>query len=640
MYERRLKIFLLIVGLGMLVILARLAYMQLLQADELRAQAEEKLTLWETLPTTRGRIFDRRNRVLAENEPCYEFCLHYRMLTEDLPTRSRWVHRQLRRLRRQEGLSAAQAEEIYRRRVKRTWELAQRLTGATRNEMARAAQDAVRRVRAWRRSHGGPVREENMPHPIVTGLDEAQAVALRLRLKEMVGASVRPAHRRRYPAGAAACHIIGRLGPVTRQEMAALNPAGQLSLQAELSRYLPGDLIGKGGVEKACERLLRGRRGRYWRKRRTGQVVREVPPIPGQDVHLTLDLELQRELAARLGRPGAIVVLDVPTGEVLAMVSLPTYDLNRYRREFPKLAADKVDLPLWNRAVAVRYPPGSTFKPLAAMAGLASGRITPSSTFNCPGYLISPTYPAFRCWIYKRYHRGHGPLNVVGALEHSCNVYFYKLGQKLTLPGLVRWLRLMGFADVPGTGLPEERPGILPDPATVTGVGEARYLATGQGRVAVTPLHVANAMAAIARGGEFRTPLLVRELSGAQQVRRLPISAEQVHVVAEGMYRVVNSPSGTAYKYARDPEIEICGKTGTAQTAPRRVDSNGDGRIDARDRVVRSGDTAWFAGFAPYRKPRIAFAVVVEYAQGGGGKVCGPIARDVVRICRRRGYLD
>ncbi|KKL70818.1 hypothetical protein LCGC14_2101130, partial [marine sediment metagenome] len=169
-------------------------------------------------------------------------------------------------------------------------------------------------------------------------------------------------------------------------------------------------------------------------------------------------------------------------------------------------------------------------------------------------------------------------------------------------------------------------------------VNKARYLAVGQGTV-VTPLHVASAMATIARGGEFRSPLLVRELADRQQVRRLKISPEHVRLIQEGMYRVVNSRRGTAYKYAHDPTIEICGKTGTAQTPARRIDSNGDGRITSADRAVLTGDTAWFVGFAPYRRPRIAFVVVVEYAQAGGARTCGPIARKVLVACRDRGYL-
>jgi penicillin-binding protein 2 len=162
----------------------------------------------------------------------------------------------------------------------------------------------------------------------------------------------------------------------------------------------------------------------------------------------------------------------------------------------------------------------------------------------------------------------------------------------------------------------------------------------GQGALAVTPLHVANAMATIAREGEFRTPVIVQELAGLQQRRALNIPPSALAAVKEGMRLVVNSSGGTAYSYAHDDEIEISGKTGTAQTSPLRVDSNGNGRIDADDQIVRQGDTAWFAGYAPSRQPRIAFAIVVEYTAEHGGKACGPLARHVAHACKKLGYLD
>jgi penicillin-binding protein 2 len=321
------------------------------------------------------------------------------------------------------------------------------------------------------------------------------------------------------------------------------------------------------------------------------------------------------------------------------MVSLPTYDVNTYRRDFDRLSRDQVRLPLWDRTVAVRYPPGSTVKPLAALAGLYTGEITPEKTFHCKGYLHNPH--AFRCWTWKS-HRGHGDMNVVSAIEQSCNVFFYNVGERLGVRRQVEWLGKFGFADRPGTLLPSERKGLLPDPRRVRNVGEARQLAIGQGQAEVTPMHVANAMATIARDGEFRSPILVRELKSKQQVHRIPSSAEHIRLVQKSMYKVVHSPLGTGYKHARDLEIEICGKTGTAETPGRRIriDSDGDGRLDRWGPVVCTGDTAWFAGFAPYRNPRIAFVVMVEYSDTGGGQTCGPIARQVVRICRAFGYLN
>jgi len=633
MYRRRLKIFLGIMLALMLVELGRLVQLQILRGAEYRRRAERRLLgAGRPLPTVRGRILDRRGRVLAMDRPCFELCFRYEFLAGD----RHWQRRQVRALAESAGADARRARALFRRRVQRTWRLAEEITGVSREEMGRRARRIVEKVAAIRRLVGGPVREEHWAHPIVTGLDEPTAVALRERLPEMVGASVRPSHRRYYPYGDAACHLIGRLGPVSRERLERTARD-----QEPTAGYLVGDLVGVSGVEKACEDLpgpgggagLRGRRG-YRRVSYGGRVVEEVPARLGRDVHLTIDIELQRALARLLGdsglvahdHPRAVVVLDVPTGEVLAAVSIPTYDLNEFARQFQRLVADRADLPLLDRTVRGRYPPGSTVKPLVALAGLSEGRITETTTFLCRGYLHSPE--AFTCWIW-RYHVGHGRLNVVQAIQHSCNVFFYHLGEDLGVARLRAWFERFGFAEPPGTQLPGESAGRLPDPRNVVGVGTARNLGIGQGPIAVTPMHVANAMAAIARGGEFRTPVLIRELASRQRRWKLPVSAGALALVQKGMYLVVNSSQGTA-KAARHPLVEVCGKTGTAQTAPRRVGG----------RVVRSGDTAWFAGFAPYRNPRIAFVVMVEYVSEGGGKVCAPIARQVVETCLRMGYLD
>jgi len=639
MYERRLKIFLTIVAAGMGVILVRLAHLQLVRADEYRQRAQESLIYTVPLPTARGKILDRHNRVLAADEPCYDLCLHYQMLTQNDPSRSRWLREQLAKIRKELGIGRQQARMVYEQRVRKTWELAEEMSGASRAEMADAAREAIARIRAWRGRCGvGDLAEEYEPHPVVTGLDEPTAVRIRMRLKDMIGASIRPSAVRRYPAGRSACHIIGRTGSISKAELEKRNAprSRDKSAESELALYRPDDSVGKTGVEKACEELLRGRRGRRWLERRSERIVREVPVVPGRDVHLSLDLDLQREIAVALGVPGAAVVLDVATGEVLAAVSLPQYDLNTFGDDYADLSKDLVDLPLWNRAVSVRLPPGSTIKPVTALAALHYGLLNAHTTINCRGYMDTPRDTHFRCWYYKRYHSSHGLLDVVGGLEKSCNSFFCTVGQWLGVRREVEWMKQMGFADPPGTGLPEEKSCILPNPETEDTVEQARFLAIGQGRIAATPMHIANAMATIARGGQFRSPLLIRQFQSRQVVRRLDVTADQVELVQRGMYRVVNSSNGTAHRDAYDPGIEICGKTGTAETWPRRIDRDGDGR---KETIVRAGDTAWFAGFAPYRNPRIAFAVMVEYAQAGGGATCGPIARQIVHLCRRRGYL-
>ena len=628
MYRQRLKIFLAIAAAAIALVLVRLAYLEGSGGTSYRQRGTEMLSDVQFLPTVRGQILDRRGRVLAHDQACYDFCLDYPMLAEN-PPRAWWKAR-IADIQRREGVTPPQAEAILNQRIERTWELGEQITGVARNDMMRSAESAARRIESIRRAVGMPIRLENQPQTIVMGLDEAQAVALRDHRDEMVGASVQPSHRRHYPAGDAACHLIGTIGQVGPDDRHEEPENGPSSLEDRLTRYFEGDLIGKGGAEQLGEELLRGRRG--YRRTHTNGSVEEVPARFGQDLHLTVDIELQQRLAAALGRPGAIVVLDVATSEVLAMVSLPTYDLNEYRRRIADLLADKAELPLLDRTIGARYPPGSTIKPIVALAALMEKVIVPETTFECRGYLKWPG--EFRC-----YHNiSHGMMDLTRALEQSCNVYFYNVGERIGVPRLEDWLARAGYAEPPGTGLPSEVAPHLPQERRPT-AGTARLLAIGQGAIVVTPMHVVSGIAAVARGGMWLSPVVAKEMADRQRSRRLEIDPANLAVVREGMRLVVNSPHGTAYKTAHDDEIEISGKTGTAQVPPRWRDDNGNGRRDPDEPIVKTGDTAWFAGFAPSSDPKIAFVVMIEYTDQTGGAACGPIGRQVVHACQELGYL-
>ncbi len=640
MFRLRLKVFLVVMALGVGVLVARLADLQLLQGDEKKEESGQALTRIDFPATVRGQIRDRNGVVLACDVASFDFCLDYRMLVVDNDSpleRRSWAGQQVCRLASDGKFANPEAQEEFRRRMENTWALAEEITHTTRNEMARTAETVVRRVKAIHKivdpTDSGKIvlTEEMQAHPIITGLDEAVAVELRSRLGEMMGASVQPSHRRWYPAGEVGCHLVGLLGQVGVHETLPRRRA-DLPVEDVLNGYNEGDLIGRTGAERLCEEMLRGQRG-YREIHRSGEVLKEIPPRMGQDVHLTIDVNLQRDIASLpglQGRSGAVVVLDVASNEVIAAVSLPTYDLNQYRQQYETLASDQADYPLLNKALGVRYPPGSTCKPLVAVAALSSGTISSTTVFCCRGYLSKPD--EFRC------DGIHGDVAVTEALRKSCNVFFYNVGERMHVATLSDWLGRFGYAEEPGTGMPEELRGVLPDPRVVQGAGESRFLAIGQGVIGVTPLHVANAMATIARGGEFRTPVIVKELADLQRRRNLHATAAAAATVREGMRQVVNEPGGTAYSWVRDDEIEICGKTGTAQTEPRWVDLNGNRRKDEGE-ILRSGDTAWFVGFAPFHNPQVAFAVMVEYSSEHGAVVCGPVARDVMHLCKDYGYI-
>jgi penicillin-binding protein 2 len=647
LYNRRVQTFLALIALVFLGIVVRLWDLQMVRGQDYRLQIERNLQKLDILPASRGQILDRQGAVLAIDEPCFEFCLDYHVLYGWVPgdpnapfasEAARWRQRQEAELVKSAlAVDLSDAKEVYLRRLEANWNTARELLGGSGDELSLTVGRIVSRVEAIRASMPDPAklaREQTWSHPVATGLDQATATAVKAKLDGLVGASVRPSFKRRYPYGGLACHLIGVTGEVSAEEQERFNlTASQADTVARLAgNYLGGDIIGKSGVERMCESTLRGRRGCQRRHKTSGQVLEDTPAVQGKDVPLTLDIRLQEDLT-RLFPPGAsgcIVVLSVPRGEVLAMVSMPTFDLNRYRADFKKLAVDDVMFPLRHRAVSQLYPPGSTVKPLVALAAMGDGVVTPETTYDCTGYLLENEPNRWRCWTVKHGMPGHGPMNVREGLKNSCNVYFYHLGGEMGAQRLSAGLALFGYASAPGTGLLEERSGTVDANATLS---ESRLMAIGQGPVAITPLHVANALAAVARG-TFLSPVLVLE-GGPPQVRRpLPFSPAQLEAVREGMRRVANEPGGTAYKifHGEDIEplpVEVAGKTGTATVASLKVEDGED----------RTGDMAWFAGYAPYEDPQVAVAVVVEYVEGGAAINAGPIARETLRACLRRGYL-
>lgn len=632
MYKRRLFILLGILLLGFGVLLGRLGYMQLLHGQQYRQLAETMLQTTRLLPGQRGRILDRNGVILAEDEPCHDFCLDYRFLIEE----PRWVDRQKRQLARELGVDRddPHVAELYRKRRTYTWRLARSIAERQGQSLDHAVQDVVRDVQRIRRAVGREVREERMAHAVVVGLSDTEAVDLQEPVSRAPGAELKPSHQRQYPMGSLGCHIIGTTRPVYREDLETnLSPDEADWITRMQTNYLPGDVVGESGVERLCEPLLRPRRG-YRRYRKPGELTREQPPRDGRDVHLSIDIRLQAavtELLASSGRNGSVVVLDVASGDILAMVSWPTYNLNTYRRDYADLLQDP-RRPLIHRAVMGQFEPGSTVKPIVAMAGLASRQIQPTTTFVCEGFVHrTPSgNKVLRCW--KR--SGHGRLDLVGALEGSCNVYFPRVADRLGTEGLIRWLEWFGFHRLPGTGLAEEASGVLPTRQWLMDhrdggswyPSDRWFLSVGQGSFTATPLQVACAHAILARGGVARPPVLVAEaIPGRETPETMTLDVPEAYVQAvhRGMYQVVNDPSGTAYRAWRMGQpiaLDVCGKTGTAQT-PREGQNH-----------------AWFAGFAPYGNPEIVVTVLLEYA-GSGGENSAPIAKDVFRICQELGLL-
>jgi len=648
MFNRRLLVFLGFVAAALMVGVLRLAHLQLVRGRGYAERTERQFRSNRRLDTYRGDIVDRNGKILATDRACFEFRMKYWALRLDYARRQRdmlmtrhgltalqadtqvveetieanqyallrfWV----RRHGRDNELSEAEAWTDLAARVDATLNRAATIAEVPREQIDRTVDGLVRRVQRVRLIVGMLTALETQSHPIIDALDEAAAVQLRGESDTMTAATVEASTYRWYPYQDLACHVIGRVGRVTAETL-----RGDPHADDPLLAYLPSEHVGVSGVERTCEPTLRGSRGTR-EVHASGAELHRTPPRGGQAVRLTLDIDLQRELTHLMRqRPfnGAAVVLDVPTGEILALVSTPTYDLNTYTQQFGELISDEANLPLRNRAISQGYPPGSTIKPVAALAALAEGVVTPTTTFDCRGH-ADPRRP--RCWST----RGHGPVQMPEAIMNSCNTYFARAAEKLGVDRLTYWYRQFGMGAAPGTGLPGESAGVVPTRRwlwrtykRVFYPGDVRVMAIGQGPILTSPLHVANATATIARDGVYLSPVLVTDRADQQQRRELNLPDGAVRLVRRGMYRVVNDPaSQTAYKHATRSGPVICGKTGTAQT----------GRA--------GGNMAWFTGFAPAANPRIALAIILEYA-GGGGPNCVPLAEQAVAACEQLGYFN
>ena len=428
-----------------------------------------------------------------------------------------------------------------------------------------------------------------------------------------------PAQRRLYPREGLAAHVLGYVGEVSEQELNT----------AEFAKFSQGEVIGKAGLERQYNDTLIGvdgqRRVVVDNLGREREVLEKKEAIPGKTLQLTLDLDLQTvaELAME-GRRGAVVALDPRTGEVLAMVSRPAFDPNA----FPGIRAqDWKDLlenpytPLLNRAIQSHVAPGSTFKPIVAIAGLESGVIDDNFHAFCKG---GATYGDryFKC------HGAHGFIQLHVGLSHSCDVFFYEAGERIGIDSIAEYARLAGIGKKTGIDLPNEADGLMPTPHWKIQAkrekwyaGETVNVAIGQGSVEVTPIQLASAIGGLVTGGAWYKPHLLKDAAQAEP-RRSGFNPLNVEKVVSGMYGVVNEAGGTGGA-AAIPGLTVCGKTGTAQRISNELAKSNKAVKDSFK------DNAWFVGFAPRENPEIVVAALFE--GGEFSSFAAPIARDVIK---------
>jgi penicillin-binding protein 2 len=437
------------------------------------------------------------------------------------------------------------------------------------------------------------------------------------------------AERRLYPQNGMMAHVIGYTGEVSEDDLNT----------ADFAHMEPGAVIGKVGIERQYNKTLMGVDGaRQVVVDNLGHVRKELsrkPAVAGKDLKLTIDLDLQAVAELAMDAPleelhvdhksGAVVALDPRTGEVLAMVSRPTFDTNKFSVHIPtkewKAITQNPEFPLMNKAIQDQEPPGSTFKPITAIAGLATGAIDPKTTVHCSGGVaLYGTYQ--RCWEPK----GHGTVALHQGMVHSCDVYFYTVGARTGIDNLFFYGDMAGYGHKTGIDLPNEVAGLMPSTQWKLRtqrqkwyLGETPSVAIGQGAITATPIQVARGIGGLAMGGVWHRPRLVAEQP--DKVIEWKLDAEQVKDIVSGMWGVVNEGGGTGGR-ARIAGIDVCGKTGTAQlTSEDYAKSKGQ---------KTSAQNAWFVGFAPCYAPEIVVATLFERFPGHG-QYAAPVVRDVIK---------
>jgi penicillin-binding protein 2 len=583
--KRRILILSFVVAGIFFLLLLRLWHLQILSVDDYRNMSENNRLRFVPVAASRGAILDRNGTVLVSNQPSFSLAV----VPQEVTNRDELLDRLAKLL----GLDRAEVNE------------------------------------RWEKGKG---RARYYPIILASNISRDQVEIVEENHLRLQGVEIEMKPVREYVSGVLAAHLLGYIGEISEEELSAMG----------FEDFNPGDYLGKNGIERSWEMELHGTDGgRQLEVDARGRVLRTISesyPTVGNSVVLTIDANLQKEAEKAFGdQAGAVVAMDVNTGEVLAFVSKPGFDPALFSGKMPadtwKEYLEDKRHPLENKALTGQYPPGSTFKIITALAGLEDGKIDEKTTVNCGGsYKLGNSI--FNCW--KRH--GHGVTNLKKALRESCDVYFYQLGERLGVDRIAAMAKRFMLGAPMGIGLAHEKGGMIPTAewklkrfAQRWFHGETLSVAIGQGYVLMTPIQLASMIATVANEGTVYRPFLVKRIIDAdgkplkefkpESMGTTGISADKFRLVKQGLFAVVNEPGGTGGA-ARLYDVHVAGKTGSSQVVKLR-DSKQATPYQYRDHAL-------FVAFAPYEKPEIAVAVVVEHGEHGGS-AAGPIAGRILR---------
>lgn len=584
-FIRRLIALLGIFFLLILVLISRVFYLQILQGDRYRLLADKNRTSIRLTLPSRGNIFDRNGVKLAENKKNFQAVLI-----------------------KEEALDIQQSLENF-----------EKIISLDEDEKLRI-QKEIKRKRPF------------MAIRIKDGLSFSEAAALHLNAPDLMGIHIEEDLIRSYPLKETNAHLIGYVSLMNDKDLEE-NPDNPLA-------DLPGYRIGRTGLENSFEDSLKGIPG--VRKRevnaygRSVRVLEETPALKGESLNLTIDTRLQEIALKALGKEsGSAIVMDVNTGEILAMVSSPSYDTNIFTMPVPvkvwRSLIDNEKRPLQNKALTGTYSPGSIFKLVVALAALENKVIHPHKKFYCGGKITIGNHD-FHCWK----HGGHGMLDLEDALMHSCDVYFYEIAQQIGAEKIIEMAKRLGLGAPVEIGIKGEREGLLPTNEWKKKrfndswrTGDTVNLSIGQGFLTTTPMQLAFMTAQIANGGKKIKPHLIQGM-GLNEAKSLGLKQSNLNLIKRGMNKVVNYEKGTAYRSRINVNGEkMAGKTASTQVRRISKKERAKGIIKQEDLPWKYRDHGIFAAFAPVQNPRFAIVVMIEHG-GGGSSSAAPVAAKIL----------
>jgi penicillin-binding protein 2 len=597
-YKQRLIGSMFCVMAAFAVLIVRLFYLQIIEGEEFRRLSENQSIRLQSIEPPRGLIFDRNGVLLVDNFPSFDL-----------------------------NITLKDAEPLEYTLEK----LAQYINIPPVRLMAKL--EAAKGIPSYRSILLKP------------DIERDELAAVEAHMFELPGIDIQVRQKRYYISKQSAAHLIGYLGEINSAELKKRKKEG----------YRTGDLIGKFGVERSLETFLRGKRGgRQVEVNARGQVIRILKTVraePGQNIYLSIDQKLQKKAESLIDGAAAAAVAVVPnTGQILAMASSPSFDPNAFvggisHGEWNEIISNPFR-PMENKVIQGEYPPASTYKIVAAAAGLEEKVINRHTSFYCPGYLRYGDR-VFRCWKKT----GHGTCNVVRALAVSCDVFFYQVGQRLGVDRLAKYAKAFGLGSPAGIDIQHEARGLVPSSewkekrlGAPWHKGETLSVAIGQGYNLATPLQMAMLISAVANGGTLYKPQILKKAETAEgeilydgqpeKIGTLPVSSQNMDIVRKGLWEVVNGASGTA-RVSHIEGIQMFGKTGTAQVISR------SDTVRKRGKSLHLKAHAWFVAYAGWTAddPKIAVAVIVEHGEHGSG-TASPVAREMIKTYMESLYSE